>query len=101
MSLGAYWVGGANISEVSEKQIARLTSLHERHRRYLSDEDQQQALALLNYNIGRIKHKNGHQSDALALLTKALVSRSIPIRLKALMTIAQVRLRQWLQFRNK
>jgi glycosyltransferase involved in cell wall biosynthesis len=86
-SLGAYWVDGANISEISDKQIARLTALHDRHVNYLNEVDKKQALALLNYNIGRIKYKNGCLIESIELLRRATGTRSNTLTLKASITI--------------
>lgn len=87
-SLGAYWTGGSNISEVSEKQASRLMALYERHVPYLDDAARDSALALLSYNVGRIKYKNGKFQETIPLMARALGSPSFAIRFKALLTMA-------------
>lgn len=86
-SLGAYWVGDANISEISDKQITRLKALHDIHATNLNENEKRQAYALLNYNIGRIKYKNGCYKEAIELLTRSLESQNTSLRLKAYVTI--------------
>lgn len=63
-SLGGYWIGAGNTSEVSDRQIDRLKAVHAHNIKYLSKEDQRQAEAILCYQIGRIKHKIGLIKEA-------------------------------------
>lgn len=86
-SLGRYWVDGANISEVSEKQINRYFALYDQHFAFLGLPDQKQAYALLCYNVGRVKLKNGQSSQAREYLYKAFKTQSRLLKFKVIISL--------------
>ena len=87
-SLGAYWTGGGNVTEVSEKQIERAKSLYNRHFSELKPNDRKEAELFMSYSIGRIKQKLGFKQEAKSYFRHAMKSKNIQLKLKSI--IAQV-----------
>ncbi len=71
-SLGAVWLDDDNISKVSERQIARLTAVYNKHTPYLSDDDRVQAELFLHYAVGRVYQRLGMFDQAAALFRKTI-----------------------------
>jgi len=83
-SLGAYWAGGGNVTEISERQIGRISALYSKHMPFLSDADRMQAEMLISYAFGRIKQQLGCGDEAVQLFKKSLHSRNLVIKLKSI-----------------
>lgn len=83
-SLGAYWVDQANISEFSEKYIARETAVCRRYSGLLSLPDRDEAEILLAYKIGVAKKYLGAFDASRIFFRAAMRSNRLKIRLYAL-----------------
>lgn len=92
-SLGAYWVDQANISEFSEKYIARETVVCRRYSGYLKSSDRDEAEKLLAYKTGVAKKYLGEFNGSRASFRAAMRSRRLKIRLYALFYYALALLR--------
>jgi len=82
--LGAYWVDQANISECSEKYIAREAVVCHRYSGYLKSSDRDEAEKLLAYKTGVTKKYLGEFYASRAFFRAAMRSRRPKIRLYAL-----------------
>jgi len=82
--LGAYWVGGESMTEISEKQIERVASVYHKHLAFLKEEDRQDVVTIMNYGRARILQKMGRAIEAAALFREALHARMLNIRIKSL-----------------
>jgi glycosyltransferase involved in cell wall biosynthesis len=87
LSLGGYWVDEGNATEVSEKQIERLTALYKKHEMFLSAADRTKANAIKSYGVGRIKWKLGNYDEAIMLFKLSVKSNNFEINLKSLIMI--------------
>jgi len=85
--LGAYWMGGENTTEISEKQISRIKALYDKHLPYLNANDRKQAEMLLSYSVGRIKQQIGLGKEAIALLKTSSKSSNLLLKLKSMYCI--------------
>jgi len=85
--LGAYWMGGSNTTEISEKQISRIKALYDKHLPYLNTNDRKQAEMLLSYSVGRIKQQIGLGKEAIALLKTSSKSSNLLLKLKSIYCI--------------
>lgn len=81
--LGAYWVDQANISEFSEKYIARETAIFCRHAACLSQAGRDEAERLLAYKTGIARKHLGEFSESRRFFQKAMGSKRIKIRIYA------------------
>jgi glycosyltransferase involved in cell wall biosynthesis len=80
-SLGAYWIDQANISEFSEKYIAREAAVLRRYTGHLSRSDRAEAEKLLAYKIGVAKKYLGNFAESRSFFREAMRSRRPKIRL--------------------
>ncbi|MFC1590930.1 glycosyltransferase family 2 protein [Thermodesulfobacteriota bacterium] len=90
-TLGAYWSGGGNITEMSDLQIARVQNVYKKHEHYLSPQQRDEINKILSYIVGRIKQQMGSLSEARILFAIALHAKQLSIRIKALLMILWVR----------
>jgi len=88
--LGAYWQGDSNFTEISEKQIERITELHKRHVGYLTFDAQKKSTLSLYYAIGRCYQGMGESKTALNYFKKSVKSSNIRIKLASILCIAVV-----------
>ncbi len=86
-SLGTYWMGNENVSTISEKGIARIEAVYDRHIGFLSGEDRQQAEIFKSYLIGRIMQKLGLDDDALKFYKIAIRIKNIEYKLRTVCCI--------------
>lgn len=89
-SLGAYWVGGGNVTEASEKGIGKVRAVYRVHLEFLSRDDRDQAKMIENYIVGRKKQKMGLLEDALSLFKISIGSRNIEIKIKSLVLFVYI-----------
>jgi glycosyltransferase involved in cell wall biosynthesis len=83
-TLGVYWSGDERLTEISERQIGRVSALYSKHMPFLSDADRIQAEMLISYTFGRIKQKLGCGDEAIELFKKSLHSRNLEIKVKSI-----------------
>ena len=89
-SLGKYWMGDGNLSEISEKQISRVKALSNKHSSFLNIEDRKQHELRLNYIIGRLKQKMGSYDDALKLFKTSCKSCHWKLKLRSICHIMMI-----------
>jgi len=89
-SLGKYWMGDRNLSEISEKQILREKALSNKHISFLTSEDRKQHELFLNYIIGRLKQKMGCYDDALKLFKTSCKSCHWKIKFRSICHIMMI-----------
>ncbi|MFX1480615.1 MAG: glycosyltransferase family 2 protein [Promethearchaeota archaeon] len=94
-TLGAYWSGDGQFTEISERQIERVSALYSKHMPFLSDADKMQAEMLINYTFGRIKQQLGCRDEAVGLLKKSLHSRNLEIKLKSIYCMIKNHVSSW------
>lgn len=94
-TLGAYWAGGGNITDASDRQIKRIEAAYLRHLEALSPADRHQAELTLSYISGKMKYHMNRPEEALPLLTKSLGSGLWEIKLKTLFYLARTVLAKW------
>jgi glycosyltransferase involved in cell wall biosynthesis len=90
--LGAYWAGGENITDASERQIERLTAVFDRHMGRLNEKDRLHAQIYLSHLRGCIKYNMGLTDDAQRLLGISVRSRNLSIRLRSLYLLMRIQL---------
>lgn len=83
-SLGAYWIGGGNMTEISERQIERVEAVYRKHLAFLKEEDRQDVVTIMNYGRARILQKMGRVMEAAALFRETLRARMLNIKIKSL-----------------
>jgi GT2 family glycosyltransferase len=83
-SLGAYWMGGGNMTEISERQIERMEAVYRKHMAFLKEEDRQDVVTIINYGRARILQKMGHAMESAALFRETLRTRMLNIKIKSL-----------------
>ena len=93
-TLGVYWSGDGNFTEISETQIERVSALYQKHMPFLSDENKVQTELLMSYSFGRIKQKMGYLDEALKLFKVSLKSNKINLKLKSIFSICTIRVLQ-------
>jgi len=84
-SLGAYWSGGGNITEVSVRQIKRKRAVLFKHLKNIDKKLKHHVIRSLFYERGRIYHKIGNLKRAKKCYLYSLGNRSLKINLKALL----------------
>ncbi len=89
-SLGAYWIGENNITEVSEKQIKRLKAIYDKYLNLLSDRDRESAVIKMSYLFGRYKHKIGSLDEAFQYYKISVKSKILEERLKSLILMVMI-----------
>ena len=90
-TLGAYWHGGDNITEISDKQIERIHYVFRKYSNYLSQDERDEVFAVMCYITGRIKQQTGQLNSALKLYKNSLKSKNAIIKLKSILMIAYLR----------
>lgn len=93
-SLGAYWMAGGNITEVSERQIMMIKAVYNKHIDFLSDRDREQVKILVSYLIGKIKEKVNLLDEALKLFKISIKSKNFKIKLKSMIFIALIHIQR-------
>lgn len=83
-SLGAYLMRDSNISKASEKQLNRIKAVYDRHFKFLTHEDEQQARMLMSYLLGRTKQKIGLLKEALELFKTSSRSNNTKIKIRSI-----------------
>jgi glycosyltransferase involved in cell wall biosynthesis len=83
-TLGAYWFGGGNTSEVSEKQIARIKALYQKHMPLLDGNDKNETEFTLCYSLGRIYLALGQNKRANEMFRIAKKTKNLEIKFKTL-----------------
>jgi len=83
-SLGAYWVDGENISEYTEKYVAREIAVNRKYIDYLCPADRLESELLLSYKIGIAKKCLGLFDESKGYFLKAMRSRRLKIKTYAL-----------------
>ncbi len=89
-SLGAYWVSGERMTEVSERQIERIAAVYRKHLAFLENEDREDAIAVMEYGRARILQKMGYTREAFALFRETLRARMINIKIKSVYCLALI-----------
>lgn len=87
-TLGAYWKGDSNLTEVSKKQIERLQTFYSKYFPFLSGENKKEAEMLMSYSIGRIWQKMGEEKESFKKFMYSVKSNNIEIKLKSIYCIA-------------
>jgi len=100
-SLGAYWMGESNITEVSEKQIQRLKAIYNLHKDSLSSEEKKQVDFRVSYLSGKHKAKMGLFREAQKLFQNSVKSKKFTIKLKSVIFITLVQLQRLRLIRHK
>lgn len=90
-SLGAYRLGGGNISHPSLTQAERVEAIFQRHAPFLSEEARAQSRLQFNLMEARIKHKIGLRDEALALLRPILAAGDPVLKFQASILMAYIR----------
>ncbi|MEI7636303.1 MAG: glycosyltransferase family 2 protein [Syntrophus sp. (in: bacteria)] len=83
-TLGAYWNGGGNITEWSDRQIENVENIYNKYATHLSCQDKNEIDKTFNYTIGRIKQRMGCLEEALDLLNVSARSKRSSICLKSI-----------------
>jgi glycosyltransferase involved in cell wall biosynthesis len=83
-TLGAYWFGDGNMTEISEKQIDRIKTLYQKHIPLLNSHDKEEAEYTLNYYIGRLYMLMGQNRRASEMLRIAKSTKNFKIKLKSI-----------------
>lgn len=83
--LGAYWMGGGNISGFSNRQKRKLKTLYNIHLPYLNDDRHTKRLALgmLNYSLGKICHVMSAYRSASEYYMGSIETAKLSVKLKA------------------
>ncbi len=89
-SLGAYWWGEDNISDVSERLIESTKALYARHRAYLSTDDQRESDLFMTYTIARIEQRLGLFDGALSHFKSAIRIKSLQFKLQSMIMMAAI-----------
>ena len=91
-SLGAYWKGPENTTQITLNRIRKIESVYDRYLELLCPNDRKEAEIHLNYLVGRIKQKMGLFDEAKELFRISIKSRNSGVRLKSLLSIFLIRL---------
>lgn len=94
-TLGAYWNGGGNITEVSDRQITRIEYVYNKHEMSLSHQDKKEINYTRNYIAGRIKQQMGCFDEALNLLKVSVRSKRPAIRMKSMILIMSIHINKF------
>jgi glycosyltransferase involved in cell wall biosynthesis len=86
-TLGAYWHGGGHITELSDRQIARVENIYNKYEMFLSHQDKKEIYKVFSYVKGRIKQRMGCFDEAQDLLKVSVSSNRLSIRLKSMALI--------------
>ncbi len=95
-SLGVYWTGETSLTEVSERQISRFTTVFQNHAKHLHGDDRTQAELLLSYSTARIKQQMGSFDEAQALFTQTAKIRDSKFRIMSRFMKSLIRCRAFL-----
>jgi len=95
-SLGAYWTDESSLTEVSERQIGRITSIFNKHAPHLPEGERAQAKLLLQYSTARIKQKIGSFDDARSLFTQTVRMKNRKFRRMSLFMLYLIHCRAFL-----
>lgn len=93
LSLGGYWLEEGSATEASIRQIDRINAVHNKHEIFLSLENKIYANAIINYPMGRIKWKLGNYSEALNMFKISIKSKNMEIKIKSLVMIFLIQMR--------
>lgn len=85
--LGAYWVGGGNLSTFNERHVHCIRYIFDKYLGMLDEKDRRKAAAQRDYITGRIWQKTGSAGQALRLFLASARSGNRTIRLKSLVLI--------------
>jgi glycosyltransferase involved in cell wall biosynthesis len=86
-TLGAYWNGDGNITELSDRQITRVEYIYNKYEMYLSHQDKNEINKIFSYTMGRIKQRMGCPEEALNLLYVSARSKRLSICLKSIILV--------------
>lgn len=89
-TLGAYWTGSGNITELSDRQIARIEYVYKKYEMLLSSQEKKEIYKVLSYIKGRIKQQMGCLEEALELLKLSVSSNRPVISLKSMVLIVWI-----------
>jgi cellulose synthase/poly-beta-1,6-N-acetylglucosamine synthase-like glycosyltransferase len=89
-NLGGYLSGCTSITEVSERQIQRMTALFAKHAPLLSEDDRTRAKGFLDYAVGRVKLKMGKRAEAVALFKSAVFGGNFAVKCKSVLSLAEI-----------
>lgn len=86
-TLGAYWTGGGNITEWSDRQIARVDNVYKKYEMFLPHQEKKEIDKVFSYIKGRIKQQMGCLDESLELLKLSVMSNRPVISLKSMALI--------------
>lgn len=87
-TLGAYWVGGGNVTQASEERYKRLIYVYNRFLPFLSPQDRRQSEAAMSYTLGSIRWRMGLIYEAIKLFNVSKGYDKLEIKIKSYFIIA-------------
>lgn len=93
-TLGAYWNGGGNITELSDLQITRVENIFNKYEKYLPHQHKDEINKTFKYTIGRIKQRMGCLEEALGLLNVSAKSKRSSICLKSIVMVMWIHIKK-------
>jgi len=92
-SLGAYWVGGGNITGKDARQVTRIDSVYDRYLPLLNKRDREFAARMKAYKQGKVYHEMADYKQAIACYRKSMFANNTVIRLKSAYFLLKAALR--------
>jgi len=82
--LGGYWVGGSNLSGMSDYQIGWMGAIIDRYASYLNEKDRKQMEAFISYDRGVFYYRQRLWEKSLKMFKISLKSERVDIKLKSI-----------------
>jgi len=82
-ALGFYWIGTSNLTEISEKQIARLETVYKSHLKKIDFKWKAKTEGALAFQKGSIYRKMKSKNNAIRCFLESLTKATLKVRLKS------------------